>query len=373
MLPVARSALRRIGDSTDVVTFVSRYTASRFAAAFGPDAALEHTCRPASTQTGSRPDVGQDPGRSCGPSLSDWASTAHGGVPVAAGAAQGSGHADSRVAVNPAASGWRRADDRRRRPLPGRRCDRLAVEGLDVGRPRRRSPGECPARNFPPTTAMADVFADAVPDPRAPALDVEGRTGHRISGGLGDRRARARRRQPRAARRKRCSDGETGLVVDGRVRWSGDRRRRQRAAGRPGRSRRRAMGAARTGSGSSRTGGGMHPGRPALRPAGGGFNAAWSWRKIASMSSANFSATTLPPLDLQRRGQFAGVLGEVDRQDAELADRLRTGHRAKLACLTAASDLGDAGRDRRPGRPPSCVRRPCRCAASSRRTTRGRS
>src|SRR5947209_2330150 len=36
MLPVARSVLRRIGDGTDVVTFVSRYTRSRFASAFGP-------------------------------------------------------------------------------------------------------------------------------------------------------------------------------------------------------------------------------------------------------------------------------------------------------------------------------------------------
>lgn len=42
MLPVARSALRRIGNDTDVVTFVSRYTRRRFASAFGPDAALEH-------------------------------------------------------------------------------------------------------------------------------------------------------------------------------------------------------------------------------------------------------------------------------------------------------------------------------------------
>lgn len=42
MLPVARSALRRIGDETDVVTFVSRYTRGRFASAFGPRAALEH-------------------------------------------------------------------------------------------------------------------------------------------------------------------------------------------------------------------------------------------------------------------------------------------------------------------------------------------
>jgi phosphatidyl-myo-inositol dimannoside synthase len=42
MLPVARSVLRRIGDGSDVVTFVSRYTRSRFASAFGPETALEH-------------------------------------------------------------------------------------------------------------------------------------------------------------------------------------------------------------------------------------------------------------------------------------------------------------------------------------------
>lgn len=42
MLPGARSVLRRIGDGTDVVTFVSRYTRGRFAAAFGPTAGLEH-------------------------------------------------------------------------------------------------------------------------------------------------------------------------------------------------------------------------------------------------------------------------------------------------------------------------------------------
>ncbi|MEE3066337.1 MAG: GDP-mannose-dependent alpha-(1-6)-phosphatidylinositol monomannoside mannosyltransferase [Actinomycetota bacterium] len=42
MLPVARSVLRRIGNDTDVVTFVSRYTRSRFATAFGPTASLEY-------------------------------------------------------------------------------------------------------------------------------------------------------------------------------------------------------------------------------------------------------------------------------------------------------------------------------------------
>jgi len=42
MLPVARNALRRIGDGTDVVTYVSRYTRGRFASAFGPNASLEY-------------------------------------------------------------------------------------------------------------------------------------------------------------------------------------------------------------------------------------------------------------------------------------------------------------------------------------------
>jgi len=42
MLPVARSALRRIGDGTDFVTYVSQYTRGRFASAFGPRAALEY-------------------------------------------------------------------------------------------------------------------------------------------------------------------------------------------------------------------------------------------------------------------------------------------------------------------------------------------
>lgn len=42
MLPVAGRALRRIGETTDVVTYVSSYTRGRFAAAFGPRARLEH-------------------------------------------------------------------------------------------------------------------------------------------------------------------------------------------------------------------------------------------------------------------------------------------------------------------------------------------
>ncbi|MGW0175762.1 glycosyltransferase family 4 protein [Rhodococcus sp. NPDC003322] len=42
MLPGARQSLRRIGDTTDAITYVSKYTRRRFAAAFGPRAGLEH-------------------------------------------------------------------------------------------------------------------------------------------------------------------------------------------------------------------------------------------------------------------------------------------------------------------------------------------
>nr|WP_212763361.1 glycosyltransferase family 4 protein [Gordonia araii] len=42
MLPGARRVLRVIGEETDTVTFVSKYTRGRFASAFGPNAALEY-------------------------------------------------------------------------------------------------------------------------------------------------------------------------------------------------------------------------------------------------------------------------------------------------------------------------------------------
>ncbi len=41
MLPLSRRALRIIGDGSDVVTYISRYTRNRFAAAFGPRTAFE--------------------------------------------------------------------------------------------------------------------------------------------------------------------------------------------------------------------------------------------------------------------------------------------------------------------------------------------
>ena len=57
MLPVARSALRRIGEDSDVVTYISRYTRDRFASAFGPRTALEHL-PPGVDAERFRPDAG---------------------------------------------------------------------------------------------------------------------------------------------------------------------------------------------------------------------------------------------------------------------------------------------------------------------------
>lgn len=55
MVPGGRQALRAIGEHTDVVTYVSTYTRARFAAAFGPNAALEYLPPGVDTET-FRPD-----------------------------------------------------------------------------------------------------------------------------------------------------------------------------------------------------------------------------------------------------------------------------------------------------------------------------
>lgn len=56
MLPGARQVLRTIGDHTDTITYVSKYTRRRFAAAFGPQAALEYL-PPGVDSTVFRPDA----------------------------------------------------------------------------------------------------------------------------------------------------------------------------------------------------------------------------------------------------------------------------------------------------------------------------
>ncbi len=62
MLPVARQALRRIGDTVDVVTYLGEYTRRRLAPALGPRARLEQLT-PGVEPTVFRPDVDGAPVR----------------------------------------------------------------------------------------------------------------------------------------------------------------------------------------------------------------------------------------------------------------------------------------------------------------------
>ncbi len=186
MLPVARSVLRRIGDDTDVVTFVSRYTRARFASAFGPAAALEHL--PPGVDTDRfRPDP----------------------------AARAELRARYRLGERPTVVCLsrlvpRKGQDMLIRALPSirQRVDgaALVIVGggpyLEALRRAGRSDsgvadhvtftGGVPAAELPAHHAMADVFAMPCRT-RGAGMDVEG-LGHRIPGGLGDRRAGHRRR-----------------------------------------------------------------------------------------------------------------------------------------------------------------------------------
>src|SRR6478672_3053590 len=173
MLPLARSALRRIGTGTDVVTYVSRYTRGRFASAFGSDAALEHlppgvdTDRFAPDEVAraelrARYRLGERPVVVCVSRL----------VPRKG--------QDMLIRAMPAI---------RRRPVP----DVVAAAGAQFRRGRacgvhRRSA----RRRTAGTPRIGRCVRDAVPHPRG----GPGRRGprHRLSGGL--RYGRARRRRP---------------------------------------------------------------------------------------------------------------------------------------------------------------------------------
>ena len=94
-VPVTRQLLRRIGDSVDVMTYVSEWCRERIAPALSPDAATRMVrLSPGSTRSGSPglrgrgdPEAPRDPGRrTCG------------GLHRSDGEAQGSGHSGEVVA-----------------------------------------------------------------------------------------------------------------------------------------------------------------------------------------------------------------------------------------------------------------------------------
>ena len=205
MLPVARTALRRIGDDTDVVTFISHYTRGRFASAFGPAAALEHLppgvdtdrFRPdpvARAEMRARYGLGERPVVLClsrlvprkGQDMLIRALPAirqrvDGAALVIVG---GGPYLDDAAPAGAANSGW-----------PSTWC----------------SPAACPPTNCPPTTRWPTCSrCRAAPAARASTSRDSASSSWR-------RRPPACRWSPadRVARRKRCSDGKTGLVVDG--------------------------------------------------------------------------------------------------------------------------------------------------------------
>ena len=196
----------RIGRDADVVTVVSRYTRGRFAAAFGPDAALE-PLPPGVDAEVFRPDpqaraalrrrygLGDAPVVTCVSRLV---------------AAQGPGPAPARAAAAAGAGAGDAAPARRRRP--GRRAAAPAGRRARASPSTSSSPGPCPPRSCPRTTRSATCS-------RCPAAPAAAGWTSRAWG------SSCWRRRPRACRWWRATpvgppetvrDGVTGHVVGGR-------------------------------------------------------------------------------------------------------------------------------------------------------------
>jgi glycosyltransferase involved in cell wall biosynthesis len=112
MLPLARSALRRIGEDADVVTYVSDYTRGRFSSAFGPRLVWS-VSRRASTSTGSPPT--RWPGPAAGPLRAGGSAV----VLCLCGWCRARARTCSSAPSPRSGSGARRrVDDRRQRALP---------------------------------------------------------------------------------------------------------------------------------------------------------------------------------------------------------------------------------------------------------------
>jgi phosphatidylinositol alpha-1,6-mannosyltransferase len=205
MLPGARQALRRIGADADVLTTISRYTRSRVAAAFGPQAALE--VLPAGIDTERfRPDPAARAELRRRYGLGD--------APVVV--------CVSRLVARKGQDALIRALPRVREQVPGARV-LLVGDGPDAARQRRLAraagvgehvvfAGAVPAAELPAHHAVGDVFALPCRT-RGGGLDVEGlgialleaaATGLPVVAGNS------------GGAPETVQDGRTGHVVDGR-------------------------------------------------------------------------------------------------------------------------------------------------------------
>jgi phosphatidylinositol alpha-1,6-mannosyltransferase len=166
-LPGSRGLLRRIGESTDTITYLGEYTRSRIAAALTPEAAARMAQLPPGVDEktfhpGSGGDVGPGPARPDRPSGRR--------LRLPARAAQGPGHADPRDAADPGERARGGAADRGRRAVR-EGAARLAREtGVADS---VRFTGAVPWSELPAHYGAGDVFAMPCRTRRG-GLDVEG-------------------------------------------------------------------------------------------------------------------------------------------------------------------------------------------------------
>ena len=206
MLPLARSALRRIGDGTDVVTYVSQLHPRPVRV--GVRVACRAGIRAAGR--GHRP-VRPGSGRPRGDAVAVRARrAARHRVPVPAGTPQGPGHADSRPARDPRAR-------RRRRPVivgGGPYLAKLHRLAREAGVTEHVVfTGGCPAPNCPPTTRWPTCSrCRAVP--AAQAL-----TSRASASSTWRRRRRACRssQATRVGRRRPCRTARRGASLTGQT------------------------------------------------------------------------------------------------------------------------------------------------------------
>jgi len=313
MLPLARTALRRIGTGTDVVTYISQYTRGRFASAFGPDAALEHLA----PGVGHRPFAPDEVARA-----ELRARYKLGERPVVV--------CVSRLVPRKGQDMLIRAMPAIRQRVPGAAL--VIVGGGPYGTALRRLADRfgvaehvvftdgVPGDELPAHHAMADVFAMPCRT-RGGGMDVEG-LGIVYLEAVGDGRAGLSRAGPAG----RPKPSGTARRVWWSTAWTSARSLRRSATYWP-----------------TRTG----PRRWVTRQAMGRRQLAVDHQGAAARRTAlavvvqrlDIACELLGDnlaLDLQGRRQFARVLGESTRQDAEFADRLGMGHRL-IGFLTARS------------------------------------
>ena len=183
-LPVARSLLRRIGDSVDVVTYLGEYFRVRLARALSPAAAARMARLAPGVDTGAfHPGAG-------GAAVRDRLGLAGRPVVVCVSRLVKRKGQDTLIRAWPMVQGGRRSGSPAGRQRPGDRAAAPARPPARASRIRSCSPARCRTAELPAYYDAGDVFAmpcrtrRARPGRRGP--------GHRLPGSLRHRAARHR-------------------------------------------------------------------------------------------------------------------------------------------------------------------------------------